>query len=60
MPRGDKSQMATFAFQIPSDEKEQKQIANFINLIDKKITCLREQEKALKKQKQAFMQQMFV
>lgn len=60
MPRGDKSQMATFAFQIPSDEKEQKQIANFLNLIDKKITCLREQEKALKKQKQAFMQQMFV
>ena len=60
MPRGDKSQMATFAFQIPSDEKEQKQIANLLNLIDKKITCLREQEKALKKQKQAFMQQMFV
>lgn len=60
MPRGDKSQMATFAFQIPSDEKEQKQIANFLNLIDKKITCLRDQEKALKKQKQAFMQQMFV
>lgn len=60
MPRGDKSQMATFAFQIPSDEKEQKKIANFLNLIDKKITCLREQEKALKKQKQAFMQQMFV
>lgn len=60
MPRGDKSQMATFAFQIPSDENEQKQIANFLNLIDKKITCLREQEKALKKKKQAFMQQMFV
>ena len=59
MPRGDKSQMATFAFQIPSDEKEQKQIANLLNLIDKKITCLREQEKALKKQKQAFMQQMW-
>lgn len=60
MPRGDKSQMATFAFQIPSDEKEQKQIAIFLNFIEKKIACLREQEKALQKQKQAFMQQMFV
>lgn len=52
--------MATFAFQIPSDEKEQKQIAIFLNFIEKKIACLREQEKALQKQKQAFMQQMFV
>lgn len=52
--------MKEFAFSIPKDINEQKQIVNLFNLIDRKIYLSYEKLDSLKAQKQAFMQQMFI
>ncbi len=50
---------STLKFSIPSLE-EQKKIAEFLNLLEKKIQNEQEKLDSLQKQKQAFMQQMFI
>lgn len=50
---------STLKFNIPSI-KEQKKIAEFINLLDRKIQLEQEKLATLQTQKQAFMQQVFI
>lgn len=52
--------MKEFSFKAPEDIKEQIQISNFFNTLDRKIHLELKKLELLKSQKQAFMQQMFI
>lgn len=53
-------QIANYQFMAPFEKEERQKIGHFLSNLDKKITLLNNQLVFLKKQKQGFMQQMFI
>lgn len=59
MPRGDKKQIATFKFSMPSSYKEQQKIAAFFTVLDEKIHLSQLKLDLFEKLKSGVMQKLF-
>ena len=60
MPRGDKKHIMNWTFHLPTNEEEQRKIADFLSTFDKKISAEKQILSDLKEMKKGLLQQMFV